>query len=207
MLHVGLTGNIASGKSSAAQAFARMGARVIDADRVAHCLLERGTDSYRRIVDSFGGGILDPEGRIDRGRLGNIVFSDEKKRRQLNRITHPMVDAEIERRIAELERETPDGILIVDAALMVETGGYRRFEFLIVVACDPVLQLSRLMQRSGLTEVQAKARMDSQMPIEEKRRLAHYTIDTSGTFAETREQVSAIYRDLVRHERSRKGGA
>ena len=111
------------------------------------------------------------------------------------------------RRIAELERETPDGILIVDAALMVETGGYRRFEFLIVVACDPVLQLSRLMQRSGLTEVQAKARMDSQMPIEEKKRLAHYTIDTSGTFAETREQVSAIYRDLVRHERSRKGGA
>lgn len=206
MLQVGLTGNIASGKTCAAEAFADLGARVIDADRVAHGLLERGTEAYGRIVESFGEGILDPEGRIDRRRLGNIVFFDEERLRLLNRITHPLVAREIERRITEAERETPDGILIVDAALMVETGGYRRFHFLVVVSCAPEMQLRRLMQRNALTAAEAKARMESQMPIAEKKKLAHYTIDTSGTLAGTREQVALIYRDLLRQARRLKSG-
>lgn len=206
MLRVGLTGNIASGKTRAAEAFADLGARVIDADRVAHGLLERGGAAHGRIVETFGEGILDPEGGIDRKRLGNIVFFNEEKRRLLNQITHPLVDREIERRIKEAEREMPDGILVVDAALMVETGGYRRFHFLVVVACNPELQLRRLMQRDSLTAAEAKARMESQMPIAEKLRLAHYTIDTSGTLGETREQVSVVYRDLLRQARRLKSG-
>lgn len=200
MLHAGLTGNIASGKSSAAQFFAELGAHVIDADRIAHSLLQSGTRTYRKIVEAFGDRILSPAGEIDRRILGRLVFSDADQREVLNALTHPAVEAEITRRMEEFERSSPCGILIVDAALMIETGGHKMYHCLVVVACDPSLQVSRLMNRDGLTESEAKARMASQMPIEEKLKLADYTIDASGTFKQTREQVESIYRDLLLRE-------
>jgi dephospho-CoA kinase len=196
MLHVGLTGNIASGKSSAARFFAELGAHLIDADRVAHSLLRSGTPTFRRIVDAFGVQILSPGGEIDRRILGRIVFSDANERAKLNSLTHPAVEAEILRRIAELEQSSSNGIIIVDAALMIETGGYTMYHRLIVVTCDRSLQVSRLMSRDGLTEEEARARMASQMPIEEKLKLADYRIDTSGTMSQIREQVEGIYGDL-----------
>jgi dephospho-CoA kinase len=199
MIHVGLTGNIATGKSYAATHFEKLGAQVIDADRVVHELLECGTPTYSKIVESFGEGILREDKSIERSLLAKIVFFDEDKRRQLNGITHPAVKEEIHRRIASFDQTRPGEILIVDAALMVETGGYREYDRLIVVACDRSLQLARLMRRDGLTENEALARMTSQMPIEEKIKLADYVIVTSGTLKQTDSQVEAIYRELLTH--------
>jgi dephospho-CoA kinase len=200
MLHVGLTGNIASGKSYTARLFAEMGAHIIDADRVAHGLLSRGTKTCQKIVEAFGEQILAPDGEIDRKKLGRIIFSSPEKREQLNQLTHHDVGTEILRQIFELEQVSSQGIVIVDAALIVETGGYKMYDRLVVVTCDFLLQIARLMSRDQLSETEAKARMSSQMPIEEKLKLADYTIDTSGTLKQTRDQVEAIYRDLLIQE-------
>jgi dephospho-CoA kinase len=200
MLHVGLTGNIASGKSHTASLFAELGAHIIDADRVVHELLTCGTKTYSKIVEAFGAQILDQNMKIDRRRLAQIIFFDEEQRMLLNRLTHPEIHGEIQRRICDLQQQSSSGIIIVDAALMVETGGYRRCHRLVVVTCDPVLQLARLMSRDALTEKEARARIASQMPIEEKIKLADYTIDTSGTQIQTHDQVEAVYRDLLLQE-------
>jgi dephospho-CoA kinase len=204
MLHVGLTGNIASGKSHAAQLFAELGAHIIDADAVVHELLASHTKTYEKIVGSFGDRILRPDLSIDRKKLGQIVFFDADARNLLNNITHPDVAAELLRRIFELEQLYLTGIVIVDAALIIETGGYKMYDRLIVVTCDPLLQISRLTTRDHLTTEEARARMESQMAIEEKLKLADYTIDTSGTLKQTQEQVEAIYRDLLIQELRKK---
>jgi dephospho-CoA kinase len=200
MLHVGLTGNIASGKSYAANAFSALGAKIIDADRVAHEVLVFGTPTYIKIVEAFGEQILGPGKEIDRKKLGQIVFSDANKRSTLNALTHPDVGAEIRRRISTMEQTSSSGIIIVDAALMIETGGYKIYDCLIVATCDPSQQISRIMIRDGLTEAEARARMASQMPMEEKLKLADYKIDTSGTLKQTDDQVKAIYRNLLIRE-------
>lgn len=200
MLQVGLTGNIASGKSYAALLFAELGARIIDADAVVHELLASPTRTYEKIVHVFGEGILRPDRSIDRRVLGQIVFFDADKRRTLNDIVHPDVAAEILRRIFELEQLFRNGIIIVDAALLVETGGYKMYDRLIVVTCDTTLQMSRLITRDRWTVEEARARMESQMAIDEKLKFADYTIDTSGTLKQTQEQVEAIYRDLLIQE-------
>ncbi len=207
MLHVGLTGNIASGKSTAARIFAELGAHVIDADRVVHDLLRAGTQTHRKIADTFGRQILDANGEIDRRTLGRIVFSDADKRSRLNALTHPDVKAAILQRIADLEQSVVRGIVIVDAALMIETGGYRMYHCLIVVTCSPELQIERIMGRDGLMEAEARARMQSQMPPAEKVKLADYVIDTSGTLRQTHDQVVAIYGKLVVLEKQRERGS
>ena len=200
MLHVGLTGNIASGKSEAAQVFAELGAQIINADGIAHDLLVKGSGVYDEVVEAFGRGILAPDGSIVRKKLGAVVFGDAEKRSRLNSIVHPMVREEIMRRVHECGERCPFAIVIVEAALLVETGSHKIYDRLIVVTCDPCLQLSRLIHRDGLAPEQAKARISAQMPVEEKLKLANYTIDTSGTLKETREQIEAIYRDLVLQE-------
>ena len=197
MLHVGLTGNIATGKSYASKVFAELGAHIIDADLVAHDLLRSGTKTYDEIVGDFGEKILNQAREIDRKKLAQIVFFNIEKRLKLNSLIHPEVGAEILRRIYNLEQASSSGIIIVDAALMVETRSYEMYQRLIVVACDPEIQISRLMSRDGLTEKEARARITSQMPIEEKLKLADYVIETSGTLKQTREQAESIYRDLV----------
>ncbi len=205
MLHVGLTGNIASGKSYASKVFAELGAHLIDADHVVHELLASGTKTYDKIINAFGERILTENREIDRKKLAQIVFFNSDQRFLLNKLIHPEVGAEITRRICELEQSFSSGIIIVDAALMVETGSHKIYHRLIVVACDRELQVSRLMSRDGLTEKEARARIESQMPIEEKRKLADYVIDTSGTLKQTRDQAEAIYRDLLGQEISMKG--
>ncbi len=200
MLHVGLTGNIASGKSCAARIFAELGAWVIDADAIAHEALAKTSGTFKKVVEAFGDAILSPEGDIDRKKLGEIVFNDSEKRSLLNSIVHPEVRAEIRRRTEELEKRFPAGIIILEAALLVESARHELCDCLIVVTCDPNLQLARLIGRDGLTVEQAKARMAAQMPVAEKLRVANYSIDTSGTLKSTREQIETIYRDLLCRE-------
>jgi dephospho-CoA kinase len=199
MLHVGLTGNMAAGKSQAAQVFAELGAHVLDADQIAHGLMSPGTESYAKVVQAFGEGILNLDGTINRKSLGRIIFSDENARLRINALIHPEVNAEILRRIVDLETKYTCGITIVHAALLVESGHHRIYDRLIVVTCDPKLQLARIINR-GLTPEEAQQRLAAQMPIEEKLRLADFTIETSGPLRETKKQIEAIYRDLLLHE-------
>jgi dephospho-CoA kinase len=200
MLHVGLTGNIAAGKSYAARVFAELGAHVIDADQVAHGLLSPGTTTYVKIVEAFGPSILRADGTVDRNLLGSIVFDHEESRLRLNAIVHPDVHASILRRILELEQRVAHGMVVVHAALLIESGHHKIYDRMVVVTCDPALQLSRVVARDGLGLEDAKKRLRSQMPVEEKLKLADYTIDTSGSFRETQEQIEAIYQALVLQE-------
>jgi dephospho-CoA kinase len=200
VLHVGLTGNIASGKSHATAVFAELGAHIIDADVVAHELLAPQTATYRKVVDAFGPEIVNDDGTINRRRLGGIVFHDTDKRLLLNSLVHPDVRAEVLRRVVEIDGDGRDGILIVDAALMVESGSYKMYDKLIVVHCAPALQIARIVARDNLSIAEARARMAAQLPAEEKLKVADYAVDTSGTFRQTREQIEAIYRSLVLDE-------
>jgi dephospho-CoA kinase len=200
MLHVGLTGNIAAGKTHAAQVFAELGAHVIDADLIAHGLLSPGTPTYRKVVEAFGAGILRQDTSVDRKILGRIVFDDQASRLKLNGIVHPAVHSTILERIMNLEQQFARGTVLVHAALLIESGHYKMYDRMVVVTCDPALQLSRVVARDGLTLEDAKKRLQAQMPAEEKLKLADYTIDTSGSFRETREQIEAIYQDLLLQE-------
>ncbi|MBP1594884.1 MAG: Dephospho-CoA kinase [Acidobacteria bacterium] len=197
MLHVGLTGNIASGKSHASGVFAELGAHVIDADIIAHELFLPGTPTYAKVAQAFGPEVLAPDRTIDRKILGDIIFHDKEKRLLLNALVHPDVRAELMRRAFALEKLPFDGILIIDAALMVESGFYKMMDRLIVVRCDPDLQLARIMNRGAISAAEARLRISAQLPVEDKIRIAHYVIDTSGTYARTREQIEKIYRELI----------
>ena len=201
MLKVGLTGSIAVGKSYVCECFRELGCRVLDADKTAREVVEPGTLGLQLIIDEFGIEVLQPSGELDRKRLGAIVFADEEKRKLLNSIVHPLVIEAQDRWLTECEHRDPDGVAIVDAALMIESGGYKRFDKLIVVWCEAAIQLQRLMARDGLTESEAKKRIGSQMPQEEKKRFADYLIDTSAGSEDTREQVVHLFAKL-RHEAS-----
>ncbi len=201
MLHVGLTGSIGSGKSTVDTIFAEQGAHVIDADVVAHQLMTPGTVVYQRVTETFGAECIRPDGTIDRRRLGAIIFASREKRELLNGIVHPAVRTDVLRQIVELEQSFQAGIVIVDAALMVESGFYRLFEKVIVVTCTEALQIARITSRDGLSAEEARVRIATQMPVAEKLKVAHYSIDTSGTLRETRDQAEAVYRDLMQQER------
>lgn len=201
MLRVGLTGSIAVGKSYVCEIFKELGAFVLDADQTAREVVKPNTRGWKLIVENFGEEILQADGTINRAKLGEIVFSDERKRLLLNSIVHPLVIEEQNRWLEECERVAPDGIAIIDAALMIESGGYKRFDKLIVVWCDEEKQLERLMKRNGLTEEEALKRIKAQMPQEEKKKYADFLIDTSGSFQETREQVISVFEKLKALER------
>jgi len=197
ILRVGLTGGIASGKTAVAHVLAELGAFVIDADQLAHAMLQRGRQAYDRVVERFGKEILDDDGRIVRARLARLVFTVEKARRDLNSIVHPEVRAAAERRIAEHAREGRAKIAVFDAALLVESGHYKDFQRLVVVRCRRETQIRRLLTRGGLGTTEAEARIDSQAPLERKLAVADYVIDTEGTLRETRKQIERVYAELL----------
>ncbi len=199
MLRVGLTGSIAVGKSFVASVFSELGCHVLDADQTAREVVMPGTPGLQALVQEFGNEILNADGTLDRKALGAIVFADEQKRRLLNYILHPFIIARQDEILREWEREDPNGIAIVDAALMIESGGYKRFDKLIVVHCRPEVQLERLMLRNKLTLAEAQQRIASQMPQEEKQRYADYLIDTSDGFEPTRERTVEVYKQLRKH--------
>lgn len=199
MLRVGLTGSIAVGKSFVTSVFAELGCRVLDADQTAREVVMPGAAGLKAVVQSFGKDILAPDGTLDRAHMASIVFADEEKRLRLNHILHPFIIARQDEILREWEREEPNGIAIVDAALMIESGGYKRFDKLIVVHCRPEVQLERLMLRDKLTLAEAQRRIASQMPQEEKQRYADYLIDTSDGFEPTRERTAEVYKELRQH--------
>ncbi|MGB7023269.1 MAG: dephospho-CoA kinase [Candidatus Acidiferrales bacterium] len=188
MLTVGLTGGIASGKSTVARLFQQRGCAILEADLLAHEYLQPENPISQEVIREFGAGIVDAGGKIDRAKLGEIVFGHARKIARLNAILHPPVLKEIARRLEELKRAGETDIAIVVAALHIETGFYKTFDRLAVAWCRPEQQLERLINR-GLTPQQAVRRIASQMPIEEKRRLADDQIDCSGTLEETTGQV------------------
>ena len=198
MLRVGLTGSIGVGKSFVASIFEELGAHVLDADQTARVVVMPGTPGLASVTHAFGEEILNPDGTLNRKQLGAVVFADEEKRRQLNALLHPFIIARQDEILNEWEAKDSRGIGIVDAALMIESGGYRRFDKLIVVHCRPEVQLERLILRDKLSRDEAERRINSQMPQEEKQKFADYLIDTSDGFDLTREQTRRVYELLLK---------
>jgi len=196
MLRVGLTGSIAVGKSYVASVFAELGCRVLDADQTAREVVLPGSPGLESIAKAFGAEMLNSDGTLNRPQLGALVFANEAKRQQLNQLLHPFIIARQDEILREWEQEDPQGIGIVDAALMIESGGYRRFDKLIVVHCRPEVQLERLMLRNGLTRDEAQRRINSQMPQEEKQKFADFLIDTSDGFELARQRTIEVYEQL-----------
>jgi dephospho-CoA kinase len=197
MSYIGLTGGVASGKSTAARMFEELGAHVIDADRIGHELLLASSPAYSEIVQRFGREILDATGEINRNRLGALVFSDPEKLRALNAIVHPRIIARVEELAEQFSSRNPAAVILVDAALIFEAGIGGRFEKVIVTWCRPEQQLERLKHK-GLTREQAESRIAAQIPAEEKRRRADFVIDSSGSLENTRAQVETISAALQR---------
>ncbi len=196
MLKVGLTGSIAVGKSHVLGVLREVGCHVIDADLIAREVVAPGTAGLRAVVTEFGNEVLNESGALDRKRLGQIVFSDEARRLKLNSLLHPLIIAAQDEKMRELETKDPSGIVVIDAALLIESGGYQRLDKLIVVHCDPEIQLQRLMKRDSLTREAALERIKAQMPQAEKTKYADFLIDTSGDFAQTRAQVESVFAQL-----------
>jgi len=196
MLKVGLTGSIAVGKSFVVDVFRELGCHVLDADETAREVVEPGTVGLARIEESFGKEVLLSTGELNRSKLGAIVFADTAKRQLLNSIVHPLVIEKQNAWIDAWEEADPDGIAVVDAALMIESGSYKRFDRLIVVWCRPEVQLERLMLRDKLSADEAARRIAAQMSQDEKRSYADLSIDTSDGFAEARRQTIEIFEQL-----------
>lgn len=197
MLRVGLTGSIAVGKSFVVSVFRDLGCHVIDADQIARDVVKKGTKGLASIVQNFGDEILTSTGELDRPKMASIVFADESKRLLLNSIVHPLVFETQDSWLKECEAVDSDGIAIVDAALMIESGGYKRFDRLIVVWCEPDIQLQRLTKRDNLSRADAERRIASQMPQDEKKTFADHLIDTSDGFEYTRKQCERVHADLL----------
>jgi dephospho-CoA kinase len=198
MIVAGLTGGIATGKSTVAAMFASAGAVVIDADRIAHDVVRPGTTVHADIVAHFGAGILLPNGTLDRKRLGAIIFGDPAEQRALERIVHPQVKREVAVQLDRIREAAPESVVIVDVPLLFEAGMDRGLAAIILVYAPEAVQLQRLMTREGLSETEAQARLRAQMPIEAKRSLATIVIDNSGSLENTRRQAMEVYRRLVR---------
>ena len=203
MGYFGLTGGIASGKSTVAREFQGLGARIIDADRIGHEVIHSSNPAHREIVRQFGTDILASSGEIDRSRLGRIVFGDAGKLQQLNAIVHPSIIARIEELAAEYCAEDSSSIIVVDAALIFEAGIGGRFTKVVVAWCRPEQQVERLIAKTGVSREAAERRIAAQMPAEAKRRRADYVIDCSGSLERTREQVHWVYEQLARQARDR----
>ena|SRR2546429_2627588 len=195
MLKVGLTGSIAVGKTFVLGVLRELGCYGIDADATAREVVVPGRQGLNAVVETFGSEILKEDGTLDRTKLGSIVFADEVKRLRLNSILHPFIIAEQDQRMREWEQQNPNGIAVVDAALMIESGGYQRFDKLIVVHCRPEVQLERLMTR-GLSREEGKKRIAAQMSQDEKKKHAHFLIETSEGFESVRRQTEAVFREL-----------
>ena len=197
MLKVGLTGSIAVGKSFVLRVLGDLGCHTLDADQTAREVVEPGAPALKAVVEAFGRKILNEDGTLNRNRLGAIVFADEKERLRLNSVLHPFIISAQDKQMRRWEEWDPDGIAVVDAALMIEAGSYQRFDKLIVVYCRPEVQLERLMSRNGLSREEAECRIAAQMPQEEKKSYADYLIDTSCGFEATRRQTEDVYSVLA----------
>ena len=198
MLKVGLTGGLACGKSFVGAALADMGCLLIQADELGHEVLSPGGEAYEDVVSEFGRDILAGDGSIDRRALAARVFGDPERLERLNALVHPAVIRREEQLSAEFAARKPDGIAVVEAAILIETGSYKRFDKMIVVTCDDERQLERAMGREGAVEADVRARLKRQMSAAEKRKFADFVIDTSGDKEDTLRQTREVYQQLRR---------
>lgn len=196
MLIVGLTGGIASGKSLVAHVFKDLGAYLIDADRVVHELLEPGQQAWQEVLDYFGNGILLQSKCIDRRKLGELVFNDAGKREWLNQCLHPRVFEVYTAQVKNVRARQPQAIIVFDAALLIETGYYRKMDKLVVVNAGVEQQIERLASRDKFTREQAMSRIQSQMPLSDKITYADYVVDNTGTREDTENQARDVFNKL-----------
>lgn len=198
MLRVGLTGGLATGKSFVGAALAALGCHLLKADDLGHQVLAPGGPAYRQAVEAFGAEILDEHGHIVRRALASLVFREPGRLAALNSIVHPAVIALEEQWMADLAARDPRAIAVVEAAILIETGSYRRFDRIILAVCSPEQQIERAIRRDALTREEVLERLQRQMPLDEKRKFAHYLIDTSGEKEKTLVQVRRVYGELRR---------
>ena len=196
MQKVGLTGSIAVGKSFVCDIFRELGVPVLDADKTAREVVEPNTIGWNAIVEHFGTSILLSNDEIDRVKLGSIVFADSAKRELLNSIIHPLVFESQDAWIKKLELQNIDKFAIIDAALMLESNGYQRFDKIIVVWCEAEIQLERLIKRNKLNHEDALKRINAQFSQDKKKSFADYLINTSGGFESTKQQVNELFKQL-----------
>ncbi len=203
MLRVGLTGGIGAGKSEVSRRLAAQGAVVIDADLIAREVVAPGTDGLAAVIDAFGPGVLDPDGALDRARLGDIVFGDKQKLATLNSIVHPRVGA----RMGELEETTgPASVVVHDVPLIAENGLAEAYDLVVVVDVPPRIQLDRLVRQRGMSREQAQARIAAQASREQRLSIADIVVDNSGSLAELDRQVGELWSELRRRAQSASAG-
>ena len=196
MLLAGLTGGIASGKNSVAALFEELGARIIDADLLSRELVEKGMPAWQSIVDSFGPAVIKADGSLDRKALGEIVFADDEKRELLNSILHPKIVEEERRRICLIEKDAPHSIIVVNAALLIESGNHKSMDAVIVVSADEDIVLKRLALRDGLSTDESLLRIKAQASISEKLKYADFVVENNGTMEELKEKVVKLYGEM-----------
>ena len=196
-LLVGLTGGIATGKSMVSALLRQLGCEIIDADLLAREVVEPGRPAWTTIVAEFGQDVVTGDGALDRKRLGAIVFANPERRRRLEAITHPAIRERFQARLDELAEKGFTGIVIFDAAVMIESGNYKNMDRLVVVVTDEPTQMSRLQGRDGTDDAEGRRKIASQMPLSEKAKLADYVIDNSGDRHETAEQVRRVFAALM----------
>jgi len=197
MLNVGLTGGIATGKSTVAQLLVEKGARLIDLDEISHAVMAPEGPVWRAVVRHFGEGILDEDGTIDRRKLGNIVFADREKLDLLNRLVHPAVFEEWHKRIEAIRMEQPDAVVLSDIPLLIEAGMKPMVDLVLLVYVPPEEQIARLVARSGLSREEAQKRIASQMPIDEKLPIADIVVRNDGSPEATRKALHAVWTQLI----------
>jgi dephospho-CoA kinase len=195
---VGLTGGIASGKSTVSRMLEAHGVPVIDADRLAREAVEPGRPGFDEVVAAFGAGVVGPDGRLDRPRLAQIVFADPEARARLEAIIHPRVFEGERAALSAIARERPGSVAVVDAALLLESGNHRWMDAVVLVAAPREVQIARLAARNGLSHAEAEARLAAQWPLDRKRPYADHVIENRGSLAETEAQVDALVSTLTR---------
>ena len=193
MLKVGLTGGIASGKSTVARMLVELGAHLVDTDVLARQAMATGSEGLREIERIFGPGVIASGGALDRGALREVVFNDAAKREELNKIVHPRVRSLVDQALKRIEARDPGGVALVDVPLLFEVGWRERFECTVLVYVPARVQVERLMARDHVDEKAAAAALNAQLPIEDKRRLADFLVDNSGPVEETRKQVKGLW--------------
>ena len=201
---VGITGSIASGKSTVARRLKDRGIPVIDLDKVGHEVLRKRHEAFEPVVEAFGEGILGEDGEIDRKKLGALVFADPAARERLNQIMHPRIRAEEARRIDAMA-EAGETAVATEAALLIETGQRKRFDLFVVVGCAPEIQTARLIKRDGCTAEEAKQRIESQLSFERKKTEADWVIDTSGEKEITLTETDRLAEEIKRRAAARAG--
>jgi dephospho-CoA kinase len=194
---IGLTGGISSGKDTVASFLRELGVTIIDADEISREIVKPGMPAWAELVEEFGSEILSPDNTIDRSKLGKIVFNEPSQLQRLNGITHPKIIAEEKKRIQSILKINPKAIIVVNAALLIESGNYKNMDKVIVVYADEKVQIERAMKRDHLSLSEVQKRIDAQIPLNEKSKYADFLIDNNGTFKNTKEQVEKVFKALT----------